>query len=231
MWFKAASSSHSLISAYASSLRLASQATPARLNSHSGSPQKRSSSSDQIPSLNSESDSAVKLVGSYSWDIVRVDLENKGRTCELENWQAKLQTRVEKKGRTDKVENKGWTDKVENKGWTRLRTKVELTRLRTKVELTTWRTGEFELIIVKECNSYTITINIIEILFARQSVLSLSRILPFGGIGNALLKNVHARILKKLIKLRASEHLRIRLFMIKKRRLWRNREWQICRLN
>ena len=90
-----------------------------------------------------------------------------------------------------------------------MRTKVELTRLRTKVELTTWRTGEFKLIIVKECNSYTITINIIEILFARQSVLSLSRILPFGGIGNALLKNVHARILKKLIKLRASEHLRM----------------------
>ena len=53
------------------------------------------------------------------------------------------------------------------------------------------------------------TIKIFEIFVARQSVLSLTRILPFGGIGDAFIKYVRARILKKLIKLIASEHLRL----------------------
>ena len=50
---------------------------------------------------------------------------------------------------------------------------------------------------------------IIEIIVERQSVLILTRILLFGGIGDAFIKYVRARILKKLIKLIASEHLRM----------------------
>ena len=49
----------------------------------------------------------------------------------------------------------------------------------------------------------------IEILFERQSGLSLSWILLFGVIGDAFINYVSARLLKKLIKLIALEHLQL----------------------
>ena len=58
--------------------------------------------------------------------------------------------------------------------------------------------------------TFTISIRyLLELIHTCQYNLTLTRILPFGGIGDALLKYVRARILKKLIKLRASEHLRM----------------------